>query len=116
MDILGNAPMAIQTTDGEFTRRLRETAVSMGVAFRPALSCQSFPQAASAVKSGLFASVLPKLAAKDFPEKGFVSVEDAMLNRLSREIVLAWNPRIVRVRPGSAHLLEQMQRKFSLGT
>ena len=114
-DILGNAPMAIQTTDGEFTRRLRETTVSLGIAFRPALSCQSFPQAASAVKSGLFASVLPKLAASDFPNKGFVCVEDTLLDRLNREIVLAWNPRITRVRPGAAHLLEQMQRHFSFG-
>ena len=113
-DIFSKSAVAVQTTDGEFTRKLREIAVSMGVAFRPVLSCQSFPQAASAVKTGLFASVLPALAMRDFPEKGFVWIEDAMLDRLSREIVLAWNPRITRVRPGAAHLLERMQRSFSL--
>jgi DNA-binding transcriptional LysR family regulator len=88
---------------------------SLGITFRPALACQSFPQAASAVKSGLFASILPKLALADFPAKGFVFSEDRALDGLRREIVLAWNPRIASLRPGATRLLEQMQRHFHLG-
>jgi DNA-binding transcriptional LysR family regulator len=113
-EILSDIPIAVQTTDGEFARRMREIAVSLEVTLRPALACQSFPQAASAVKSGLFASVLPKLALRDFPAKGFVFVDDRVLDRLQREIVLAWNPRITRVRPGATRLLEQMQKHFQL--
>jgi DNA-binding transcriptional LysR family regulator len=93
---------------------MRDIANELGVAFRPAVSCQSFPQAGAAVKSGLFASVLPKLALIDFPAKGFEFIEDRALHRLQREIVLAWNPRIARLRPGTTRLLEQMQRHFHL--
>jgi DNA-binding transcriptional LysR family regulator len=114
-EALSHIPIAVQTTDGEFARRMREIAVELKVAFRPALACQSFPQAASAVRSGLFASILPKLALKDFPAKGFVCVDDKALDRLQREIVLAWNPRITRLRPGAIRLLEEMQRHFNLG-
>jgi DNA-binding transcriptional LysR family regulator len=115
LEILRHVPIAVQTTDGEFARRMREIAVSLEVTLRPALACQSFPQAASAVKSGLFASVLPQLALRDFPAKGFVFLEDRVLDRLQREIVLAWNPRITSVRPGATRLLEQMQKHFQLG-
>lgn len=114
-EILSNSPIAVQTTDGEFARRMREIAGRLDIGFRPALACQSFPQAASAVKSGLFASVLPKLAIMEFPAKDFLFLEDRMLDHLQREIVLAWNPRITRVRPGATRLLEQMQRHFHLG-
>jgi DNA-binding transcriptional LysR family regulator len=114
-EILSQIPIAVQTTDGEFARRMKEIANGLKVVFRPALACQSFPQAASAVKSGLFASILPKLAIKDFQTKDFLFLEDRVLDRLQREIVLAWNPRIARVRPGATRLLEQMQKHFHLG-
>jgi DNA-binding transcriptional LysR family regulator len=114
VEVFSRIPIAVQTTDGEFARRMREIANELGVTFRPALACQSFPQAAAAVKSGLFASVLPKLALKDFPVKGFEVMEDRVLDRLQREIVLAWNPRIARLRPGATRLLEQMQRHFRI--
>jgi DNA-binding transcriptional LysR family regulator len=114
-EILTHLPIAVQTTDGEFNRRLRGIAGGLGITFRPALACQSFPQAASAVKSGLFASVLPRLALADFPAKGFNFSEDRALDGLRREVVLAWNPRIASLRPGATRLLEQMQRHFHLG-
>jgi len=113
-DILADLPVAVQTTDGQFGRRLREITAGLGLAFRPALACQSFPQTASAVKSGLFAAILPKLALKDFPPKTYVLAEGGVLDQLRREIVLAWNPRIARLRPGATRLIEQMQKLLRL--
>jgi DNA-binding transcriptional LysR family regulator len=113
-EILADFPIAVQTTDGQFGRQLREITVDLGLVFRPALACQSFPQSARAVKSGLFAAILPKLALTDFSDKGHVVIEGGVLDRLQREIVLAWNSRIARVRPGSARLLEQMQKLLRL--
>jgi len=108
-DIVKSCPIAIQTTDGQFTRKVREISVSPGFAFRPALSCQSFPQTVSAVRSGLFAAILPKLALTALPTKSYVMAEGGPLGQLQREIVLAWNPRTMRLRPGAPRLLEQMQ-------
>ena len=115
-EILTHCPVAVQTTDGQFSRRLREIAVSSEYAFRPALSCQSFPQTVSAVRSGFFAAILPKLALKELPAKCYVLAEGGVLDQLQRELVLAWNPRIAGRRPGAMRLLEQMQKLFRLGS
>jgi DNA-binding transcriptional LysR family regulator len=114
--VLADLPIAVQTTDGQFIRRLREIATGLGLALRPALACQSFPQTASAVKSGLFAAILPKLALTDLPAKTYVLPDGGALDRLQREIVLAWNPRITSVRPGATRLLEQLQRLLKVGS
>jgi len=115
-EVFASLPIAVQTTDGQFSRRLREIFASLGITFRPTLACQSFPQAASAVRSGLFAAILPKLALTDLPAKTYVLADGAALDRLQREIVLAWNPRIARVRPGATRLLEQIQKLLHLGS
>ena len=113
-EVLADIPMAVQVSDGQFNRRLREIASEMGLAFRPALACQSFPQAASAVKSGMFAAILPRLAMEDLPGKTYVPADKGALDRLQRDIVLAWNPRTARVRPHATRLLDQMQGLLSL--
>jgi len=113
-EILADFPMAVQTSDGQFSRQLREITVSLGLVFRPALACQSFPQAARAVRSGLFAGVLPKIALADLSAKSHIVVDGGILDRLQREIVLAWSPRIMRVRPGAARLVEQMAKLLRL--
>jgi DNA-binding transcriptional LysR family regulator len=113
-EILADFPLAVQTTDDQFSRQLREITTGLGLAFRPALACQSFPQVARAVKAGGFAAILPRLALADFPSETRVLVEGSLLDRLQREIVLAWNPRIAGARPGSARLLEQMQKLLQL--
>ena len=48
-DILGNAPMAIQTTDGEFTRRLRELYRQLGYRFS---TCAFLPIISAGRKRG----------------------------------------------------------------
>lgn len=113
-EILTGLPMAVQNTDGQFSRRLREIAIDPGVTLRPALSCQSFPQILAAVRSGAFAAILPKLALSELHPKAYVRLEGGPLDRLRREIALAWNPRSSRLRPGAARLLEQMQKLFQM--
>ncbi len=113
-EVLNSLPMAAQTTDGQFAERLRALAHSLGVEPRHALSCQSFPQTLAAVRSGGFAAVLPALATVDLPPKSFVEVGGAPLRGLSRELVLAWNPRVVRVRPAAGKLLGKLESVFKL--
>lgn len=113
-DVLGSLPLAAQTTDGQFAERLRALTHSLGLEPRHALSCQSFPQTLAAVRSGGFAAVIPVLATNDLPPKSFVEVGGAPLRGLSRELVLAWNPRVVRVRPAAAKLLGKLEALFKL--
>ena len=108
-DVLGALPLAMQTTDGQFTTQLREIAQSLGVAARPALSCQSFPQTMAAVRSGRFAAVLPQIAVTELGGTAVHIVSDPLLKRLEREIALTWNPRSLRVRPGADIALARIQ-------
>ncbi len=112
--VLAELPIAAQTTDGQFAERVRALTHSLGVEFQPALACQSFPQTLAAVRSGKFAAILPALATADLPDRGFVQVDDALLRGLSRELVLAWNPRLARVRPAAAKLLGKLESALRL--
>lgn len=112
--VLGEYPIAAQTTDGQFAERLRRLTHSLEIEPRHALACQSFPQTLAAVRSGGFAAVLPVLATGDLPPKSFVEIGGAPLRGLSRELVLAWNPRVVRVRPAAAKLLGKLESAFKL--
>ncbi len=113
-EVLGRLPIAAQTTDGQFAERMRRLTHSLEIEPRHALACQSFPQTLAAVRSGGFAAVLPVLATTDLPPKSFVEIGGAPLRGLSRELVLAWNPRVVRVRPAAAKLLGKLESAFKL--
>jgi DNA-binding transcriptional LysR family regulator len=108
-------PMAMQTTDGEFTSRLREIIVSEKAPLRPALACQTFPQVFAAVRSGNFAAILPEIAARELPSGLFRMIRGSALRMLQRDIVLIWNARVIRVRPTAAETLTQIQSVFRLG-
>ena len=94
-------PLATQTTDGQFTSRLREIAKTLRINLAPALSCQSFPQTMAAVSSGRFAAIVPALALRELGNVGVQRISDPLLRTLDREAMLAWNPRLVRVRPNA---------------
>ncbi len=113
-EVLDRLPIAAQTTDGQFAERMRRLTHSLEIEPRHALACQSFPQTLAAVRSGGFAAVLPVLATTDLPPKSFVEIGGAPLRGLSRELVLAWNPRVVRVRPAAAKLLGKLESAFKL--
>lgn len=108
-DVLLEVPIAAQTSDGQFTRQCNEIAESVGADYKPALSCQTLPQTMMAVKSGGFAALLPELALKGFAEAEVRTMQDGRLRRLSRDIVLAWNPRNAGIRPRSSKLAAELE-------
>jgi DNA-binding transcriptional LysR family regulator len=113
-DVLSTLPIAAQTTDGQFTQRLRDIAASFAIEFNPALACQSFPQTLVAVRSGAFAAILPDIALQSFDEGKILRVKSDDLATLSRPLALAWNPRAVHVRPNFSKLVDQLKHSFVL--
>lgn len=105
---LTELPIAAQTTDGQFAGRLREIAQEFGSKFAPALASQSFPQTVAAIKSGRFAAIVPELALAEFPANSVKQVDDPAIALLAREAMLAWNPRLVRVRPHADRLAQSL--------
>ncbi|MDI1342894.1 MAG: substrate-binding domain-containing protein, partial [Pseudolabrys sp.] len=107
--VLQEFPLALQTTDGQFTNQLREIALAAGGTFRPGLACQSFPQVFAAVKSGRFAAILPEIAAAELPPQSCLKIYGEPLLQLQREITLVWNPRVISVRPQAASIVAKIQ-------
>jgi hypothetical protein len=60
--------------------------------------------------SGLAAELrrLPELAIRDLPAGSFNKVSDALLKSLRRELVLAWNPRVIDVGPRAVKVLTEL--------
>lgn len=107
-------PLATQTTDGQFATGLRAIAQDCDVALAPALACQSFPQTMAALRSGRFWAIVPEIATRDLPAGTMHRLADPALAQLDREAMLAWNPRLVRVRPNAAKLAARLQQVLAI--
>ncbi len=111
---LESLPLATQTTDGQFASGLREIAKALGVALTPALACQSFPQTMAALRSGRFWAIVPELAVRELPQGIAHRISDPLLHQLDREAMLAWNPRLIRVRPNAAKIATRLQHALAI--
>ncbi len=113
-EVLSELPLATQTTDGQFTSGLREIADGLDITLAPALSCQSFPQTMAAVRSGRFAAIVPELAVGELDSRSALTLSGDEFRPLAREAMLAWNPRLVRVRPNAARLSGVLQEALRI--
>lgn len=106
---LADLPLATQTTDGQFASGLREIAKSLGSPLSPVLACQSFPQTMAAIKTGRYWSIIPEMAVLDLEPGTVQQISDGALSALAREAMLAWNPRLLRIRPGASKIAAALQ-------
>ncbi|HVU34704.1 MAG TPA: LysR family transcriptional regulator [Opitutaceae bacterium] len=111
---LQDLPLATQTTDGQFTGGLRDIAKALDVPLTPALSCQSFPQTLAALRTGRFWSIVPEIALREIGALDVHRISDPQLRTLDREAMLAWNPRLIRVRPNAARLAAKLPHALAL--
>jgi len=54
------------------------------------------------------------IATADLPAGSFVELAADQLRKLQRDLVLAWNPRSVSVRPEAAKLAEQLAKALKV--
>jgi DNA-binding transcriptional LysR family regulator len=113
-EVLSRIPLAAQKADGQFTLRFREIARALGVELQPALACESFPHALAAVRSGRFGAVVPAIATSELEAGTYVEIASVELQNLRRDLVLAWNPRSIRVRPAAGRLAERLKNVLRL--
>jgi DNA-binding transcriptional LysR family regulator len=84
---------------GQFRETLEAAARKAGLSLQIIIACASFTQAARAVKSGACAAVLPTIAAAEFDDRKVREFPIPFLKEHTRQLCLAWNPRLLEVRP-----------------
>lgn len=103
--LLDMFPLATLGSGSGFHASLKRNCAEFGVRLRVQCETQSFPFAARMLKSGAFMAILPCMAEAELGG-GFVKVTHPALDRLSRSISLAWNPRLLRVRPAARRVID----------
>lgn len=81
---------------------LEEIARSLGGHFEPELECDSISQCVAAVQTGRFAAVLPLWSWDAKISLSHSICEDPLLDKLDRDLVLAWNPRLMKTHGSTA--------------
>lgn len=99
--LMRELPWVTLGSDGEFMAQVEAAAARQGIGLGFKLVTESFPQAARAVHTGHYAAILPLHARGDFCSEEVRVVEAAFLKKAARRVVLAWNPRLLRVRRGA---------------
>lgn len=109
MKALEVLPLATLEGEGSFRRELAVIAGKQKVKLNIEIECASFPLVARAVETGSVAGILPSVAAADLERAGAQELEVGMLDGLRREVWLAWNPRVLKIRSA----LEKARQVFS---
>jgi len=104
LSAISEFPIATQAGASQFAAHLREMAAGAGVRLRIALECESFPQALGALRTGHYAAILPRLALAELDARAFIEIPAPELASQRRKIVLAWNPRTLRLREHAQEL------------
>jgi DNA-binding transcriptional LysR family regulator len=107
-------PWVTLGTEGEFLEQLESAAAKAKIELNLRLLTDSFPQAARAAMSGAFAAILPAHATADPLLKPLHCVAPAWLSPIHRHVMLAWNPRLMKVRSHADVALAELKR--GLGT
>ncbi len=69
----------------------------------------------TAVRTGKFWAIVPELALRELPAGLIDRINDDALATLTREAMLAWNPRLARIRPGAARVAAALQAVLKIG-
>ncbi len=78
------------------------------------LVCESFPEALSAVRSGRYAAVLPSLVDGTSEVAETVRFDDAGLKAIRKDVIIIWNPKLLRVRPFAQKLIGELVKVLEL--
>jgi DNA-binding transcriptional LysR family regulator len=99
LKLLDALPLATLEGEGSFRSELAHIAKKAGVKLNIQIECSSFPLTARAVAKGDVAAILPTIAAADLPAAAATQVPVTFLRAFDREMCLASNTRLIRIRP-----------------
>lgn len=106
--VIENVPVTSLVGDGQFRARLDAIEKKLNTTLKFPLECESFPHAWSALESGHYAAILPQLAVAKVRRREFVEIAPPSIDHPRRSVVLAWNPRLLRLRETASALREKL--------
>jgi DNA-binding transcriptional LysR family regulator len=106
-------PLALQQSEPSLNARFF---AQLGVRSppAPALACETFPQACTAVRTGRYAALLPTIARVDLGPRDVVEVPLPHPGRLAAKLHLAWHPRTTARNAAFARLATSLERHLRL--
>lgn len=112
---LSQLPLAVQGgKEGAVQQMLGRVAKKLGLPLNIRLQCESFPEAAEALRSGGYAAILPDFARSRLMEADVTEMSLSGLKGERSHISLVWNPRTFSIRPVTAKLQAVFLREFQL--
>jgi DNA-binding transcriptional LysR family regulator len=104
LKLLDGLPLVTLEGEGSFRSELAAITKNQGMKVNIEVECSSFPLAARAVAEGNVAAILPSIAANDLRDAGVREVTVGFLKHFDREMCLASNVRLARIRPILQHV------------
>jgi DNA-binding transcriptional LysR family regulator len=99
LKVLDSLPLATLEGEGSFRSVLAQAAKKAGLKLNIQIECSSFPLAARAVLTGNVAAILPSIAGADLVPEVVTAINLPFLKPFDREMCLASNARLMRIRP-----------------
>lgn len=113
--MMENIPLATLSFESSFHNQLEETCRKSGIRFNVSLQTQSFPFASRLLQEKSCMAVLPSIAEIDLNDE-YIKVPTSLFAPLGRDIALAWNPRLLKVRPAARQVIEYFLANIGQGT
>lgn len=108
---LQNIPCATMAMGSSFAAMLRNACFDDGYELKIAVETQSFPHAAELLNLKSYMAILPEMS-EPFLPKSLVKIQPPFFKILERDIVLAWNPRLLMLRPSVKIVLDFFLRNI----
>ncbi len=103
--LLDSVPLTTLVGGTGFYETLQRCCSAHGLELNIQCAAQSFPFAARMLKSGTYMAILPCMAETELGQ-GYLKVTHPVLDELKRTISLAWNPRLLRMRPDAQKIID----------
>ena len=108
---LQNIPCATMAVDSSFASMLKNACFDDGYELTIAIETNSFTHAAELLNLKSCMAILPEMS-EPFLPKPLVKIQPPFFKILERDIALAWNPRLLMLRPSVRGVLDCFLRNF----
>ena len=95
---------------GVFGQTLERDWESLETQIRIVLSCTSFTQVLRAMETGCYGAILPVMSSAFIDKQKFVRIDPPFLKEHQREVMLAWNPHLLKIKDSLINPLDDLKR------